>query len=84
MNQEPAKALVIVRRIVFSVLAARASVSWEAPAGARRGRLMLAALAERPCRRVPTPCVSSSMVGWVEQNEMATATPTMISQRLNS
>jgi hypothetical protein len=34
---------------------------------------MLAALAERPCRRAPKPRVSSSIVGWVKQNEMATS-----------
>jgi hypothetical protein len=34
---------------------------------------MLAALAERPCRRAPKPRVSSSMVGRVEQGEMATS-----------
>jgi hypothetical protein len=34
---------------------------------------MLAALAERPCRRAPKPRVSSSIVGRVEQGEMATS-----------
>jgi hypothetical protein len=33
--------------------------------------VMMAALAERPCRRAPKPRVSSSMVGLVEPGEMA-------------